>query len=728
MVISESLCIELDQLEAFTLGRLSDAKAIPIESHLSGCQFCLSRLQRLTTQDTLVEAFHAQATVVWPTIDPKLVDQAMESAQRLYRAAGEAPEPEYAVDALIQLGDYRLLRLLGKGGMGVVFEAEDLRLKRRVAVKALAARNLANRDAHARFLRESRAIAGLMHHNIVPIHYVGEDKGIPFFVMPLLEGETLETKLRREGILPSHEISRIGIAIADGLAAAHRRRIVHRDIKPANVWLESDCPTGSVKLLDFGLAHDEQEDIHLTQEGTLIGTPAFMSPEQASGSPVDVRSDLFSLGTVLYFAGGGMLPFAAPTALATLRAIVDDTPRSLAELNPKLPARQVAIIEKLHAKDPSQRYASAEEVSRDLRRLLETNDLKASRSRRPWSRGFALVAGLLLAVIVLGVTVAAGITQLSRPHLQGSAPTVAPAEGGAAADSEPADKDKPTVYPVALLTFEERGARDTAGKVADLLFAKLASNENLYLVDRVDLKKVLAEAELNLSGAVKASEATRVGQLTGAKLLVTGSVIQVEKKLILVAKVIGTETSRIAGVSVEGKTSDDLSTLVDQLAGKLGETIPKKAEDLVARRVTTKDRIAAIKAKMKKGDRPVVMIQIGERHVGLPRIDPAAQTELTLLARETGFTVVDDESGSKSKADYLIKGEGISETAARNGNLVTVKSRVELKVVDRKTDLVVAADRQTVLVVDLAEQIAGKSGLEEAAAQIAERLLPKLVK
>jgi TolB-like protein len=290
------------------------------------------------------------------------------------------------------------------------------------------------------------------------------------------------------------------------------------------------------------------------------------------------------------------------------------------------------------------------------------------------------------------------------------------------------DKDKATIYPIALLSFEDRGSKDAAGKVTDLLFAKLAANDAIYLVDRIDLKKALTEAELNLSGAVKNSEAIKVGQLTGAKLLITGSVIQVEKKTILVAKLIGTETSKVLGVSVEGKANDDLTTLVDQLAGKLGEKISDKASELVAKVVAEKDRIAVLKEKLKKGAHPSVFIQIGERHVGLPRIDPAAQTELTLFAKETGFTVVDDEDGMKSKADYIIKGEGISETATRNGNLVTVKSRVEVKVVDRKTDKVVAVDRQTVVTVDLTEQIAGKSALQEAAAQIAERLLPKLVK
>ncbi len=350
---------------------------------------------------------------------------------------------------------------------------------------------------------------------------------------------------------------------------------------------------------------------------------------------------------------------------------------------------------------------------------------------------------MLITAIGLGVCEATGITHLTglRETIDRPAPLPDVSQRSTEIEPNPAqlivavdekkdveEQKAPAVYPVALLAFEDRGTKDAA-KVVDLLFAKLSANDALYLVDRVDLKKVLAEAELNISGAVKSGEATKVGQLTGAKLLITGSVILVEKKITLVAKLIGTETSRVFGVSVEGKVNDDLTTLVDQLAVKLGEKITEKAADLVAKAVPEKDRIATLKGKLKKfTQRPSVFIQVGERHVGLARIDPAAQTELTLFCKETGFTVMDDEDGMKSKADYIIKGEGISETAARNGNLVSVKSRVEVKVVERKTGKVVVVDRQTVVIVDLTEQIAGKSGLQEAAAQIAERLLPKLPK
>jgi curli biogenesis system outer membrane secretion channel CsgG len=293
------------------------------------------------------------------------------------------------------------------------------------------------------------------------------------------------------------------------------------------------------------------------------------------------------------------------------------------------------------------------------------------------------------------------------------------------------DEKKAAVYPTALFVFEERGAgaREMGQKVTDLLFAKLVVKDNLTLVDREDLKKTLGEAELNLSGAVKPAEATKVGQLTGAKILVTGSVIHSDKKLFLVAKVIGTETTRVVGASVDGKATDELDVLVDKLADKVAEVIAVKSDDLVAKVVPKGDRIAALKEKLKKGgQKPTVMVKVTEKHIGAVTIDPAAQTEFLLILKECGFEVIDAEEGQKTKADVIISGEGLSTFASRRGNLMTVTARLEIKAVERTTDRVLAADRQTVVVVELTEALAGKSALQEAAADIAERLIPKLVK
>lgn len=295
---------------------------------------------------------------------------------------------------------------------------------------------------------------------------------------------------------------------------------------------------------------------------------------------------------------------------------------------------------------------------------------------------------------------------------------------GAAEETQPGK----AVYPVAIFPFAERGAgvKDLGAKAGDILFALLAKDPTLFLVDRTEMNKTLQEHEINLSGMISPDQAIQIGKLIGAKILITGSVIESDKLLYLVAKIIGTETSRVLGASITGKTSEDFNVLIARLADQVGETIAKQAEQLVAKEVKMEDRIAALKKQLGDAKRPVVVISVNERHVGQATIDPAAETELMLICRETGFEVLDSTADIK-KADIVLKGEGFSEMAGRAGNLISVKARVEIKAVDRQSDKIIATDRQTAVVVDLTEQIAGKSALQKAAADIAERLLPKLV-
>jgi TolB-like protein len=289
--------------------------------------------------------------------------------------------------------------------------------------------------------------------------------------------------------------------------------------------------------------------------------------------------------------------------------------------------------------------------------------------------------------------------------------------------------DVETVYPVAIFPFQERGrdVSDLGSKVTDLLFANLVIDPEMFLVDREDLKKTQDEQELNLSGLVNPATAAKVGHLTGAKILITGSVLQVDTTLYVVAKIIGTETSRVLGASVKGGVRDELDGLVEELAQKVSETVSTRASDLVAKPVTREDRLAALKTRLGKGPRPTVVIKITELHVGQRTIDPAAETEMTLFCKELGFDVIDPNVGNRKEADIMIVGEGFSEFASRHGNLVSVKARLEVKAVDRETGRILAIDRHVAVAVDLTEQIAGKTALQDAAANIAERLLPRLV-
>lgn len=261
---------------------------------------------------------------------------------------------------------YEVRDVIGRGGFGIVFKAFDERLERIVAIKVMLPGMAATSPARKRFLREARAAAAVRHENVVGIHAV-EEQPFPFLVMDYIDGETLQQRLDRTGPLDVRDVLRIGRQIACGLAAAHAKGLIHRDIKPANILLEAG---GShVRITDFGLARSA-DDASMTQSGTITGTPLYMSPEQAQGRDLDHRSDLFSLGSVLYVMCSGRPPFRAATSLAVLKRVVEEQPRPIRAIIPEVPHWLEAIIARLHAKNPADRFADAGEVSDLLARCL----------------------------------------------------------------------------------------------------------------------------------------------------------------------------------------------------------------------------------------------------------------------------------------------------------------------------------------------------------------------
>jgi hypothetical protein len=286
-----------------------------------------------------------------------------------------------------------------------------------------------------------------------------------------------------------------------------------------------------------------------------------------------------------------------------------------------------------------------------------------------------------------------------------------------------ADPNRPLT--VAVLDFECRDEilGDAGPQSASMLNALLSAESGLILVERAELQKVLGEQELGLSGTVSTESAARVGQLTGAKVLVTGRVFKVGKETVLVAKIIGTETSRVYGEMVKS-ASVSISDLATELAGKIAQTVVARADTLVAREVSRADRVATLQKALGDRPRPAVSVSVPERHFGGPTFDPAVETELGKLLTECGFTLVGEKSEKKPR--YELLGEAFSEFGMRRGNLVSCKGRVELKVKDTTTGDWVVVDRQVAVAVDLSEQIAAKRALQEAAAQLAERVLPKL--
>ncbi|MEQ1825878.1 MAG: protein kinase [Pirellula sp.] len=272
-------------------------------------------------------------------------------------------EPSDSPEALGQLGGYDILEVIGRGGMGVVLKGFDRELKRLVAIKALAPHLAHTPFARKRFAREGQAAAAVVNLHVIAIHQVQPNGRLPFLVMPLLTGESLAHRLKASGTMAVKEILRIGMQAADGLAAAHAQGLIHRDVKPANILLEKGVERAV--LTDFGLAR-AADDVSITRQGFIAGTPEYMSPEQARGEALDGRSDLFSLGCVLYEMATGVSPFRTDSTLATLRRIVEDQPSAMASLVPELPPWFCNIVERLLSKDPAQRFDSASEVNQVL--------------------------------------------------------------------------------------------------------------------------------------------------------------------------------------------------------------------------------------------------------------------------------------------------------------------------------------------------------------------------
>ena len=349
-------------LEVALTGNLPANDEASLQRHLEECETCSARMEQMAGG----AAWCQEAASL-------LISDELDHAVPVHGDWSEVDftvehlEPAEEPSVLGRLGGYDVLEIIGRGGMGVVLKAFDRELKRCVAIKVLAPHLAHSSLAKKRFAREAQAAAAVVHPHVLAIHHVQPGGRLPFLVMPLVAGESLAERLRTQGTLELKEILRIGMQAAAGLAAAHEQGLVHRDVKPANILLEKGVERAV--LTDFGLAR-AADDASLTRWGIIAGTPQYMSPEQAKGEPLDGRSDLFSLGCVLYEMATGVSPFRADSAMATMRRLVDEPPQALASLNPELPPWFIAIVDRLLEKDPSRRFGSAKEVSHLLEACL----------------------------------------------------------------------------------------------------------------------------------------------------------------------------------------------------------------------------------------------------------------------------------------------------------------------------------------------------------------------
>ncbi len=328
--------------------------------------------------------------------------------------------PSSEPGSLGRLDHYEVFEVVGKGGTGVVLRAHDTKLMRIVALKVLAPTLATSGSARRRFVRESRASAAVRDDHVVAIHAVEAQGALPYLVMEFIDGCTLEALVRRNGPLDAKEVLRIGIQAAHGLAAAHRLGLIHRDVKPANILLENGVQR--VKLTDFGLAR-AADDASLTQSGFIAGTPLYMAPEQANGDPIDARTDLFSLGSVLYELCAGRPAFRAANTVAVIKRVCEDAPRPLREINPDIPESLSRLIGRLLAKKPANRPASASDVAEQLAALLAglhglnktPRSDRMARANRIGRTHRRLWAAAVLVVLLVGLGTGAAV-RLWSPH------------------------------------------------------------------------------------------------------------------------------------------------------------------------------------------------------------------------------------------------------------------------------------------------------------------------
>jgi eukaryotic-like serine/threonine-protein kinase len=362
-------CCDTNRLRLLLDDELPTPAQVELVGHLDDCQECQRALEELAAEKPWwheLRRLHGLEKRDESTAPPT-AEYGRTGSDEQGPLALDFLDPSDDPQHLGRLDRFEVTAHLGRGGFGLVLKAHDPTLNRLVAIKVLAPYFASSGAARKRFAREAKAAATVVHPHVVPIHTVDSWKGLPYLVMSYIPGRALQERLDREGPLELKEILRIGMQTASGLAAAHAQGLVHRDVKPANILLEHDV--GPVWLTDFGLAR-AADDASLTQSGVIAGTPQYMAPEQAQGSTVDHRADLFSLGSTLYAMSTGHAPFRADSAMAVLRRVCEDRPRPIQEINPDIPIWLAAIIDKLLAKAPSNRYQSAAEVADLLEKCL----------------------------------------------------------------------------------------------------------------------------------------------------------------------------------------------------------------------------------------------------------------------------------------------------------------------------------------------------------------------
>lgn len=418
-------CPNKDWFTRLLDGKLTPEQEARLSRHLDQCQRCQATLEQFNRSELLdsnaalnSESVSGSGIQLPEVVESKLAEiRAIRPSIEVAFNSGCADILPWLEDAETHIGrvaEFELVRFIGRGGMGVVFEANDTKLERAVALKLMSPALLADPKAAERFLREARAAAKISHANVVAVHSVDQIRGLPYLVMELVRGQSLGQQLATSPRISAIQILKIARQTSLGLAAAHKSGIIHRDIKPSNLMIDTQAKR--VRIADFGLASTANESA-LTRSGMLVGTPDFASPEQVNGQPVDERSDLFSLGCVLYFLCTGKPPFASDSLMQTLDGIRNAEP-NVAELKRNsVPRALIDIIQRLVNKEPGDRFQTADELCEALKQasVLRQSDKvsiipTSTKRAKPRFVGY-LAYGFLLAVIFAG-----GLIWWSQPR------------------------------------------------------------------------------------------------------------------------------------------------------------------------------------------------------------------------------------------------------------------------------------------------------------------------
>ena len=421
--MNQSEHISQEELWKFVHGSEESIESVSIGEHIHRCNQCRKKLEAMSARSAIWEIApvllksknkseldHAQTKLDDRELDGHAAESCKNTETSWHFPISELLDRPKHPEMLGRIGNYDIEREIGRGGMGIVLKAHDSELNRPVAIKILAPHLANNGTARKRFAQEAIAAGGILHPNVIGVYSVSNEGKTPHIVMPLIDGPSLQTLVDQQGPLSEIEIVRVALQISSGLAAAHRQGLIHRDIKPANILVEGGVHR--VLITDFGLARAE-DDASLTCTGWLMGTPNYMSPEQTRGQRTDGRSDLFSLGSLMYFLATGRSPFRAETPLGVLHRIQQEEPTPIRPVTPQISKTLSDVIALLLKKAPEDRFQSATEVHKLLEKYLaylrQPDISKPPRVKTPLSPELAnrklVIAGACLAASLAVVTI-----------------------------------------------------------------------------------------------------------------------------------------------------------------------------------------------------------------------------------------------------------------------------------------------------------------------------------